>query len=452
VAFTDPDLSALADDVSRRLGVVGAQVAVLRGDEIRAGAAGVERLDTGVAVADETLFQIGSTTKVHSAALLMQLVDEGRVDVDVPVAEQLPGFRLPDAEATRTLTPRHLMSMTSGIDNGPYTMGGHGDDALAGYVAGLADLPLLFLPGQGFGYSNASTCVTGRLVEHVTGLTWEQAIAERLAGPCGLVDTVSFPEDVLVRRHALGHRVVDSRQEQLSAWSVGRAMGPAGVLCSTAVDLVRFGALFLQDGRSLDGSQVLSSSAVKQMTSRVADVPPTLLAEWWGLGPYGKVWDGVEVMGHSGTNVSGSSYLLWAAERGVAIATTVNTPALGYPFAQAVFRELFAGEAGIQVPEKVKPPAHVEVDADRLVGRYVMSQTVFTVERSADGLQVTASSDAPGFPTQATAPLVPLTPTTFLTPDPAIDGGRGWALAFIGADSGPATHLVNGFFAMRRAD
>src|SRR5262249_35897634 len=157
----------------------------------------------------------------------------------------------------------------------------------------------------------------------------------------------------------------------------------------------------------------------------------TLLAEWWGLGPYGKVWDGVEIMGHSGTNISGSSYLLWARERDVAFATTVNTPGFGYPFAARMFRELFRETAGIIVPERQEPPSDVVVDADRLVGTYAMCGTVFTVESTKDGLAISGTGEnlePDGVPR---SPLIPLRPTTFLPTHPRIDGRRGWALAFL---------------------
>src|SRR5207249_143291 len=154
--------------------------------------------------------------------------------LDTPVVEQLPGFSLGDGRATRTVTPRHLMSMSSGIDNGPYTDHGRGDDAVRRYVQSLAEIPVSFLPGQGFGYSNASTNVSGRLVEHVTGQTWDEVLRERLLEPAGLEHSATSAEDVIWRRHALGH-VGGPQPSVLPHWSLPRSMGPAGgTLCQTA--------------------------------------------------------------------------------------------------------------------------------------------------------------------------------------------------------------------------
>jgi len=454
VSTTDADLNELAHDAAAEFGIAGAQVSMLHRRTITEGVAGVANVESGLPVTPDTLFQVASTTKILTAALVMRLVAEGRIGLDVPVVEQLPGFALADRQALAMVTPRHLMSMSSGIDNGPYTDYGRGDDALTRYVAALADLPHVFLPGQGYGYSNASTCVSGRLVEHVTGQTWDDALRTRLLEPAGLRDSETVTEKVLTRRYALGH-VLDGtgRLALRTRWSLPRSMGPAGAtLCSTATDLVRLGHLFLHDGASLDGTEVLPPHIVNAMQNREAIVPPTLLAQWWGLGPYGNVWDGVEVMGHSGTTLGGSSYLLWARERDIAIATIVNTPEFGYPFAARVFCELFHTVAGISVPGKPEPPENVEVDVNRLVGTYKMQALTLTVSASNGGLSIAGLSDLPTTDDREIAPsaLVPLTPTTFLPTNPAIDGRRGWALAFLGPEDAPATHLVNGCFNLRR--
>lgn len=449
----DEHLSHVATEVASELGIVGAQVAVLKDDQIREGVAGSSSLSTGVPVTPDTLFQIGSTTKVFTAALVMQLIDDGLIGLDTPVVEQLPEFKLSDEVSLRTLTPRHLMSMSSGIENGPYTDYGRGDDAVAKYVAHLDDLVQIFRPGEAFGYSNASTIVSGRLIEHVTGQPWDTVLQTRLLEPAGLADSATLAEDIIWRRFAVGHELNEWRQPtRLLKWSLPRSMGPAGgTLCSTAGDLVRLAHVFVHDGRALNNTQVLSPKAVDRMQAHEVDVPPTLLAEWWGLGPYGKVWDGVEVMGHSGTQISGSSYLLWARDRRVAVATTVNVARFGYPFAARIFEVLFGEEAGIVVPRPPKASDEIKVDAARFVGRYAMCGSVLTVSEADDHLTIEASGELFREGDVPPSRLIPLTSTTFIPADPRIDGRRGWALAFIAPENdGPVTHLLNGFWAHRR--
>jgi CubicO group peptidase (beta-lactamase class C family) len=445
------DLDALATETAAELGIVGAQIAVLHRRSLSLGVAGVANIATGLPVTADTMFQIGSTTKIFTALLVMGLVDEKRIDLETPVAEQLPGFVLSDPGATASITPRHLMSMSSGIDNGPYTDYGRGDDALARYVDDLVQLPHIFPPGSAYGYSNASTCVSGRLAELVTGASWERALRERVVEPAGLTDTATSAEDVLHRRFAVGHVARPDGTPVPQRLVFNRSKGPSGgFLCSTARDLVRLAHAFMHEGLTVDGHRVVSGDVVDAMQERVTPVPPTLLAEWWGLGPYGKVWDGVEIMGHSGTTGGGSSYLLWARAREFAIATTVNSPGVGYPFAARVFRRLFP-LAGIEVPPPAQPPTHVEFDPAPLVGTYQMSGVTLTVSREDGGLAIEGVSENPGTERHiARSPLIALTPRTFLPTNPAIDGRRGWALAFVGPEHGPAHHLLNGFFALRR--
>src|SRR3954454_17008925 len=97
-------------------GVPRAPLAILDGDEVGEAAYGVLNIRTGVEVTPDSLFQIGSITNVWTATLVMQLVDEGKLDLDVPVVTYLPDFKVADAEVTRTVTTRHLLAHTSGID------------------------------------------------------------------------------------------------------------------------------------------------------------------------------------------------------------------------------------------------------------------------------------------------------------------------------------------------
>src|SRR3712207_8066117 len=95
--------------------VPGAVLGVLDGDEVAVYAAGLTNKNTGIDVTPDTLFQIGSITKVWTATLVMMLVDEGVLDLDEPVVTYLPELRFADADVTARVTLRHLLSHSSGI-------------------------------------------------------------------------------------------------------------------------------------------------------------------------------------------------------------------------------------------------------------------------------------------------------------------------------------------------
>src|SRR4051812_14969090 len=108
--------------------VPGAQIAVLADGEIQDEAAGVLSLHTRVESTTDSVFKIGSITKVWTATLVQHLVNDGVLNLDHPVHNYLPGFRLSDPAATASLTTRHLLTHTSGIDANHFTDTGRNDD------------------------------------------------------------------------------------------------------------------------------------------------------------------------------------------------------------------------------------------------------------------------------------------------------------------------------------
>src|SRR5215469_12657033 len=166
--------------------VPGAAVAVSAGDEVIDHAAGVLSKSTKVDATPDTVFQVGSITKVWTTTLVMQLADEGKLDADAPVRRYLPDFRIADDLAAATITVRHMLCHTAGFEGDIFTDTGRGDDAIATYVAGLKEVPQLFEPGEVFSYNNTAFVVLGRLIEVLRGKPFDEVLLERLAKPLGL--------------------------------------------------------------------------------------------------------------------------------------------------------------------------------------------------------------------------------------------------------------------------
>ena len=354
-------LQQLLDESAASLGIVGAQLAVFDGEAVHEVATGLAVRERNLTVTADTLFQIGSTTKVFNAALINALVDEGALDLDEPVGSYLDGAPLTSDEPPVDMTLRQLLSMSSGLDNGPYTDHGRGDDALGQYVASLAGVPGVFEPGTAYGYSNAGTCVAGLAAQRVMGTrTGRPCSPNGSSEPLGLERSANFPEDLLYHPVALGYCADPGSTPKAVCgcpfWGLPRSMAPAGAtLCCSAGDLVRFAAMFLRGGRSADGRQVLSGKAVEAMQTPEIDMPARVIAQKWCPGPYWKRWGGEVIYGHSGTNSGGSSLLLWCPSKGVAAATISNVPSQGYPLADRVFDTLFPEVFGIDKPETPTP-------------------------------------------------------------------------------------------------
>src|SRR5262245_22703082 len=122
------------EEIARR-NVPGLALGVLRDGEVRAWGFGVGSIETLQPVPPETLFQVGSITKVFTTTVVMQLVDEGKLALDAPIITYLPELRLSDDATTRAVTMRHLLTHTAGFFGDRFDDYGVGDDALAKAVA-----------------------------------------------------------------------------------------------------------------------------------------------------------------------------------------------------------------------------------------------------------------------------------------------------------------------------
>ena len=250
--FSPDELEKKLSELIDAHGVPGAQLCVLDGDRLTEVAAGVLSQGTGFPSRTDALFLPGSIGKVYTATLVMMLVGEGKLDLDAPIRRYLPDFEVHDAHARDTVTARHLLSHTSGFDGDHFTDTGRGDDALARYVADCADLPQIVDPGRIWSYSNSGYAILGRIVEVLSGVTFEQALRERLITPLALGSTVSFADEAIVHPVAVGH-VPDpedpSRLVVSPAWGLHRAFGPMGsAVVASAGDVMRFVGLHLSGG------------------------------------------------------------------------------------------------------------------------------------------------------------------------------------------------------------
>jgi CubicO group peptidase (beta-lactamase class C family) len=361
------------DELARRHQVPGASLAVLADGEVTALATGVLHTGTGVEATTDSLFQIGSISKAYTATVLLRLVDQGLASLDTAVVEVLPDFRTADPEVSSQVTLRHLLCHTSGINGDFFHDTGRGDDCLARYVQACADLEQSHPLGATFSYCNSGFVILGRVIERLTGKVWDEALAEQLVAPLGLRHTWTLPEDVLRFRAAIGHVTSSSGDQPRPApsWYLMRSLGPAGLVCATASDVVAFAAMHLAGGAAPDGTRVLSASSVSEMQRSQVDVPnPYSMADHWGLGWALSDWGGRRVFGHDGDTVGQSAFLRIVPDAGVAVALLTNGDRTG-AFYHEVLTELLGELCDLALPAPLEPPASpAQVDLRRHVGLY----------------------------------------------------------------------------------
>ncbi|MEV0317381.1 serine hydrolase domain-containing protein [Streptomyces sp. NPDC050658] len=364
--------------------VPGATLAVLVDGEIHELASGVLHRGTGVEVTTDSVFQSGSIAKVYTATLIMRLADSGQLDLDAPVKEILPEFGTADAEATRTITTRQLLSHTSGLTGDFSYDAGRGDDCLARYVEAARDVALDCRPGTAISYSGIGYNVLGRIIEVLTGRTWDEALKDLLFTPLGLERSMTLPEEALRYRVAMSHLGEPGQDpDPAPAWDLmPRSAGPYGRVLVSAGDVARLAKLHVDGGTAPDGTRLLTAGAVETMQRRVVDVPDkwTVSADGWGLGWTLYDWDGIAGYGHDGAAIGQYGYLRVVPHAGVAVVLLTNGGGARELYG-SLFRELLAELAGVRMPDAFEPPANPPaVDFSRYVGTYKRAGVVITVD------------------------------------------------------------------------
>lgn len=440
------DLGARLAELVARHQVPGASLAVLADGEVTTAAAGVLNLDTGVETTEDSLFQIGSITKPYTATLVMQLVDEGLVDLDAPAVTYLPELKVADAEVTRTVTLRHLLTHTSGIQGDHFPDLGRGEDVVARYVASLAEFGQTHPLGATMSYCNSGFVIAGRIVEELTGQSWDDAIAKRIAAPLGADHTFTHPDDVLRYRSALGHVEHEGRWQTTTTWGLPRSCGPAGLICATAADVVAFARMHLDGGRAPDGTQVLSAASVAAMQeSQVAlpdpDTMGTHVAVAWFLFDAG----GPLVYGHNGGTIGQAAFLRIVPGANVAVCLLTNGGHV-LDLYEDLVPPLLSELAGVTLAPPLEPPATpVDAPLDPHVGVYERVGSRMEVERRDTGLVARVSATGPLAEvvpdSTVELPLVPLEPGRFVT---RREGERTWSpVVFHELDGGaPYVHFA----------
>jgi CubicO group peptidase (beta-lactamase class C family) len=398
-------LAALA----KRHKVPGAQLGILRfapgrEDDLVTASAGTLNMNikTGAPVTEDSIFQIGSISKVWTATVVMRLVEEGKLTLETPVVEILPEMRLVNDELTNGITIRHLLTHTSGLDGDVFTDTGRGDDNLELYVKSLADAAQNHPLGATWSYCNSGFSVLGRVIEVLTGKTWDTAMRDMLFTPLGLTHTVTLPEEAILYAAAVGHVDTGDAQIVTPAWGLQRSAGPAGLITARVADLLTFARLHMAGGVAKDGTRLLSEETVAEMQAFQADLPDKdSLGDSWGLGWIRFDWNGERLYGHDGNTLGQAAFMRIHPGTGLAVALLTNGGNT-HDFYEDLYREIFAelGDVDMKHPI-VAPEEPADVDLSAHVGVY---------ERASVRMEILVDESGPRLRTEVLGHLAALVP------------------------------------------
>src|SRR5262245_3358267 len=263
----------------------------------------------GPVITSQTPFILGSTSKSFTALAVMQLVEDGRVDLDAPVQRYLPWFAVADTTASSQITTRQLLNQTSGLstDAGRRTLTDFsgGGDALEKRVRRLRAVALTAPVGTTYQYSNCNYQVLGALVQAVSGTTFEDYLQTHIFEPLDMTHTYTSKVAAIGNGLSIGHRSIFGRAVVFDE-PFPRGGIPSGFVISNAQDMSHYLSAQLNDGRWGEVS-ILSPAGVAEMhrgAARISD--GVYYAMGWNSGSV----DGMPAVWHGGDTFGYQSYMI----------------------------------------------------------------------------------------------------------------------------------------------
>jgi CubicO group peptidase (beta-lactamase class C family)/D-alanyl-D-alanine dipeptidase len=318
----------------------------------------------------DTVYRVGSVSKLFTDIAVMQLVEEGKIDIDAPAMKYLPDFK-PANPFGKPITLRQLMSHRSGLIREP-PVGSYFDmqpTLLERTVGSVNGLPLVYAPGTKIKYSNAAIATVGLAVERVDGKPFARSVRERVLRPLGMTASDFEPTPEVKQR--LAEALMwnyHGREFPAPRFELGEA--PAGCMYSTVTDLARFMQAVFAGGKGAKGS-ILKEATLRDMLTPQFDKPDA--REGFGLGFMLGDLDGHKRVGHGGAIYGFSTELAFLPEAKLGVVVVASkdvTNRVTTRLADAALRHLLAAKAGKPLPA-VEKPTPIGADlARKLAGKY----------------------------------------------------------------------------------
>ncbi|MCX5838436.1 MAG: serine hydrolase [Deltaproteobacteria bacterium] len=406
-----------AYEVTRAGGTSVGIALVTRDKVVLASGYGMADVAASVPATGDTMFPIGSVSKMFAAVAVMQLVDQGLVDLDKPLVQYLPSFKMADPRYDK-ISVRMLLNHTSGIPGTRYTSA-ETTVAVPGYaqavLASLADQRLKADPGAFAVYCNDGWTLCDPLVAAVGKMSYVDWVKQKIFAPLGMKNSTfslaPLPDGSYAKAYQSGAAMP---QEYVN-------VDAAGGIYSTPADMAAFVRMFLNDGMSSGGTRVLSKESVQKMAvdqtvGTFDPVPSKALA--YGLG-----WDSVTESGLGQAGVKGwtknggtffyGAQILVAPDEGLA-AVALGPAGGGYaPLAivqRVVMRALAETGRVTSFPQPL--PARAEPVASApagllasVAGVYASHNHVYQLKAEADGTLTLRTLTADGFPPEPASVL-----------------------------------------------
>lgn len=378
---------------------------------------GVRNLNTGDPMTVDTAYLLGSISKVLTTTLLLKYVEAGRIDLEAPITRYLPDLQLKETGAAARITVKQLVNHSNGIDADTLMPNDeYGPGMVKSYIDELDRIGTLFEPGELMHYSNPGFTIAGRIIETLSGKTYNQTLEEELYAPIGMERSVTSATQAILHRVALGaYPDANGDMQAAEVFMLPVSAAPAGATqIVTIKDLIAFARTHLSDGVAPNGTRVLSPELCRMMRTPTFDLetpnaPPVGLG--WILPPI----SGTTAWWHAGGSPGGSSSLTVVPEHDLVIASFGTGPGAGM-IHDHLNKTLLEDHLGLQVGPPFEraattlPMAHYAGDYEAFESRLEVR-----AGESPDELKVTTHFQ-PSSPSQAEVLLKYTGPTGVVAP------------------------------------
>lgn len=441
----------MADQLSSHE-VVGATIAVVKDGELFfVKGYGYSDLESGTPMNGETaLVRPGSVSKLLTWTALMQLVEQGKVELDADVNNYLKTLQLPDTFSA-PITIRNLLTHTEGLEDGGlgYLIVGSADELrpmrefLALHQPERVRPPTTdFSSGENASYSNWGTALAGVIIEDVTGQTFDDYIQTHILTPLGMTQS-TFAEPLpaaLAANMAQGY-VREGGRIKPKDFEFIHNFGPAGSLTASAPDMARFMLAHLQDGE-YQGARILKPQTAQLMHSRQFSPSPHVNGS--GLGFYETRINGRRLLSHAGDTMAFHSDLHLLKEQGIGLFVSYNSGASlpissrGHVLRAFMDRYFPASLPSLEVPADFADRAAEYAGSYRMTRRsYTKNEALFS---AFSAIKVAATDDN----RLLLGPLLTPTPSEWveIAPDTFRRVDRDDTVSFLRNAEGEVSHMT----------
>jgi CubicO group peptidase (beta-lactamase class C family) len=347
--------------------IAGAAVAIVRdGQLVFAKGYGDADLARCPVVAEQTLFRIGSTSKLFVWTAVMQLAEQGKLDLTADINRYLPDFQIP-ATYPEPITLLHLMNHTAGFEERNTSGMAHSAEMLLPLDEYLAHyLPARVLPpGEVTAYSNYGAALAGYIVQEVAGIPFDEYVAQNIFQPLAMTHSTfrQPPSPELAADLAVGY--VYDGEFQARPFEYFN-MAPAGSMSATVTDVAKFMIAHLQDGR-YGATRILEEATAQQMHQRSFANDPRLSGFAHGFMDF--TLNGQRVLEHGGSTTYFHGLLALFPEHKLGLYVVFNS-SNGLAGQRAFFQAFLDHYFPITAPPTPPPPTDFTQQAARFTGYY----------------------------------------------------------------------------------